>query len=312
MKIMEEAVGRRNIETHFDCRALTLIQDDNGVVRGLRVREDMQEKNIRANKGVILCAGGFVMNDAMVKKYAPALQKCSVPIGNPGDTGGGILMGMGAGGAAINMHEGFVSVPYYPPASLTYGVFVNAQGQRFINEDCYHGRVGAYVLDQPGHGVYIVMNVEDYADYEDVSYLAAQVAGTGESVEELEQELNLPQGQLVQTIKSYNEHAAAGRDPLFHKSKDWLKPIEPPLVALNVTPGQGAFLPYFTLGGLDTLPSGEVLTAEGDVVEGLYAAGRTACGVPRRGKGYNSGISVGDATFTGRMAGKAAAGAPPR
>jgi len=307
MQIMQEAVARRDIQTHFDCRALTLIQDEHGTVRGLRIREDMQEKNVMANKGVILCAGGFVMNDAMVKKYAPSLQKCTVPIGNPGDTGAGILMGMGVGGAAINMHEGFVSVPYYPPASMTYGIFVNAQGQRFINEDCYHGRVGAYVLEQPGNGVYLVMNVDDYANYEEVSYLAAQVAGTGETVEELGQELNLPQGQLVQTVSTYNSHAAKGCDPLFHKSKDWLKPLRPPFVALNVTPGQGAFLPYFTLGGLDTLPSGEVLSAEGDPIVGLYAAGRTACGVPRRGKGYNSGISVGDATFTGRMAGKAAA-----
>jgi len=76
---------------------------------------------------------------------------------------------------------------------------------------------------------------------------------------------------------------------------------------LGVTPGRGAFLPYFTLGGLDTLPSGEVVSAEGNVIVGLYAAGSTACGVPRRSAGYNSGISVGDATFSGRMEGKAAA-----
>lgn len=307
MKIIGEAVERRDIETHFDCRALTLIQDRQGVVCGVRIRQDMQEKNVRARRGVVLCAGGFVMNEAMVKKYAPALQKCSVPIGNPGDTGGGILMGMGAGGAAINMHEGFVSVPYYPPASLTWGIFVNAAGQRFINEDCYHGRVGAKLLQQPGDRVFLVASVEDYGNYETESYLGAQVAGTGETIEELEQELGLPEGQLVQTLATYNRHAVNGEDPLFHKTAEWLKELAPPYVALDCTPDRGAFLPYFTLGGLDTLPSGEVLTAEGNPIPGLYAAGRTACGVPRRGAGYNSGTSVGDATFSGRMAGKAAA-----
>lgn len=307
MKIMQEAVAKRDIATRFNCRALTLIKDKAGEVCGLRIREDMQEKNVRAHRGVILCAGGFVMNDDMVKKYAPSLQKCSIPIGNPGDMGNGIMMGMAVGGAAINMHEGFVSVPYYPPATLTYGIFVNAQGQRFINEDCYHGRVGAFVLQQSGEGVYIVLSVEDYADYETNSYLQAQVAGTGETIEELEAELTLPVGTLVQTLATYNKHAAEGEDPIFKKSAEWLKPIIGPFVALDVTPGRGAFLPYFTLGGLDTKPSGEVLTAAGDVVPGLYAAGRTACGVPRRGAGYNSGISVGDATFSGRMAGKAAA-----
>ena len=87
---------------------------------------------------------------------------------------------------------------------------------------------------------------------------------------------------------------------------DWVA-LQAPLVALDCTPGRGALYPFFTLGGLDTLPSGEVLTPEGDVIPGLYAAGRTACGVPRRADGYGSGISVGDATFSGRMAGIAAA-----
>ena len=61
------------------------------------------------------------------------------------------------------------------------------------------------------------------------------------------------------------------------------------------------------MGGLDTTPGGEVLTPEGDVIAGLYAAGRTACGVPRRADGYGSGMSVGDATFSGRQAGLMAA-----
>ena len=64
----------------------------------------------------------------------------------------------------------------------------------------------------------------------------------------------------------------------------------------------------FTLGGLQTRPTGEVLTATGAVVPGLYAAGRTTAGLPRTEKGYASGMSVGDATFFGRLAGRTAAG----
>lgn len=307
MKIMTENVEKRGIGVEYEARALSLIVDENQSVHGVVVRINQQEVNVKASKGVVLCAGGFVMNEAMLQKYAPKLLKCSEPIGNPGDTGSGILMGIGVGAAAINMDEGFVSVPFYPPASLTSGIFINAQGQRFINEDCYHGRVGAHCLQQKGDRLYIVCGVEEYGDYEKVSYLGAQVAGTGETIEELEQELQLPQGQLAHTVEFYNKHAANGEDPLFHKSAEWLKPMEAPFVALDVTPGRGAFYPYFTLGGLDTLPSGEVLSAGGDAIKGLYAAGRTACGVPRRGAGYNSGMSVGDATFSGRMAGKAVA-----
>jgi succinate dehydrogenase/fumarate reductase flavoprotein subunit len=206
------------------------------------------------------------------------------------------------------MHEGFISLPYYPPASLTRGIMVNAAGQRFINEDCYHGRVGYHCLQQPGQRVYLIANVADFENYPKRSWLAAPFAGTAEdSVAELERELQLPDGTLQATIEIYNHNAREGKDPLFQKSPEWLQPLELPLAAVDCTPGHGAFVPFFTLGGLDTLPGGEVLTAEGNVIAGLYAAGRTSCGVPRTAAGYSSGISVGDATFFGRMAGRSAA-----
>lgn len=307
MEKLAQCVEQREIAVEYEARVLTLIVDENNDVQGLVVRINQQEINVRVHKGVILCAGGFVMNDAMLKQYAPDLMRCNYQTGNPGDMGSGIMMGMGVGGAAINMHEGFVSIAFYEPASLTYGVFVNEMGQRFINEDCYHGRVGSYCLRQPGNRIYLVLNVEDYGDYEQRNYIFAPVAGTGETVEELEAELALTPGTLVNTIGMYNQHAADGDDPLFHKSEQWLKPIEPPFVALDCTPGRGAFYSFFTLGGLDTTVSGEVLTPEGQSINGLYAAGRTACGIIRRGDGYSSGMSVGDATFSGRLAGKAAA-----
>jgi succinate dehydrogenase/fumarate reductase flavoprotein subunit len=309
MKIVAENVEKRQaITVHYESRALTLISDKDDAVVGIVVRKDQEELNVHARNGVILCAGGFVMNDEMLHKYAPKLTAGTEPIGNPGDTGTGILMGMGAGGAAINMHEGFVSLPYYPPASMTQGILINDKGQRFINEDVYHGRLGDFALRQQSERLYFIVTVEQYGDYEKVSYLGAQVAGTGETVEELEQELGLRAGTLVQTLALYNEDCEQGEDTLFHKAPEWLVPLQPPLVALDVTPGRGAFVPYFTLGGLDTLPTGEVVDAQRNVVPGLYAAGRTACGVVRTAAGYSSGMSVGDATFSGRLAGQQAAG----
>ena len=307
VKILTEAVEQRDINVHLEARALRLIVDQFGPqqrVVGLVVREDMQERHYRASKGVVLCAGGFVMNQEMMQRYAPELAKAgTVPIGKPNDTGGGIQMGLSVGASAINMHEGFLSVPFYPPATLTHGIFVNGQGQRFINEDAYHGRIGCYLVKQT-FPVYLVLNVEDYADYETASWLAAPVAGTGDTIDELSEELKLPAGSLQETVSRYNEAAESGVDSAFHKSDVWLKSLSGPFVALDCTPGAGAFLPHFTLGGLDTTVDGVVLNAEGSAINGLYAAGRTACGVPRRGDGYASGSSVGDATFSGRRAGR--------
>lgn len=308
MKIVTENVEQREqITVEYETRALTLIIDEEDAVVGVVIRKNQQELNVRANNGVILCAGGFVMNDEMVRKYSPMLTCGTEPIGNPGDTGTGIMMGMAVGGADINMHEGFISLPYYPPASMTQGIVINDKGQRFINEDVYHGRLGATVLKQESERFYFIVSVEQYGDYEKVSYLGAQVAGTGETVEELEEELGLREGTLVQTLRVYNEDCAAGEDTLYHKAAEWLTPLETPLVALDITPGRGAFVPYFTLGGLDTLPTGEVVNAQREPITGLYAAGRTACGVVRTAAGYSSGMSVGDATFSGKLAGRQAA-----
>ncbi len=308
MKIVTENVEKREaVSVEYETRALTLIVDDNDSVVGIVVRQNQQELNVRARKGVILCAGGFVMNDEMVRKYAPMLTAGTQQIGNPGDTGTGIQMGIAVGGAAINMHEGFISLPYYPPASMTSGIVINDRGQRFINEDVYHGRLGAMALRQQSDRIYYVLTVEQYGDYERVSYLGAEVAGTGETVEELEQELGLRENTLQQTIALYNEDCARGEDTQCKKAAEWLQVLEPPLVALDITPGRGAFVPYFTLGGLDTLVTGEVVTPLRQTIPGLYAAGRTACGVVRRAEGYSSGMSVGDATYSGRLAGKQAA-----
>ena len=228
------------------------------------------------------------MNAEMMQRYAPELAKSgTVPIGNPNDTGGGIQMGLSVGARAINMHEGFLSVPFYPPATLTHGIFVNGQGQRFINEDAYHGRIGCYLVKQT-FPVYLVLNVDDYADYETASWLAAPVRGTGETLEELAAELDLPHGVLAETVGQYNVAAERGMDAAFHKSKAWLKPLTGPYVALDCTPGAGAFLPHFTLGGLDTTVDGAVLNSEGECIggtvmrqDGLRAAFRGVVTVTR-------------------------------
>lgn len=309
MKLLTAAVEQRKVNVHYESRALRLIVDGNGAVEGVVVRIDQEEKTVRARRGVILCAGGFCMNEEMLRKYAPDFAEGLIPIGNPGDTGAGIMMGMSVGGAAINMNECFVSLPYYPPSSLTYGILVNDKGQRFINEDCYHGRVGYNALmEQKKSGrIFLITDVDGYGDYEKMSYLGAQVAGTGDSIEELESELALPAGSLTWTLSAYNQHAEQGKDPYYHKSSTWLRAISAPFVALDCTLGRGSFYPFFTLGGLHSLPTGEVLDANREPIPGLYAAGRTTAGIPRTASGYASGMSVGDATYFGRMAGRSAA-----
>ena len=314
MQALMRAVEAEGVLVKNDARVVALIQDDAGAVRGVAVRINGEEVCIRADRGVILSAGGFVMNRNMLAKHAPQTLAFGEPYGNQWDLGDGIQMGMAAGGNAINMHECFISFAFYPPAKLTFGILVNNKGQRFINEDAYLARLGHYCAVQDQQEIFMVVQNEDFElpHYFDPP---PPIVGTGNTIEEAEAEAGLPTGSLVATVAYYNAQAARGEDPICHKAADWLKPLDkPPFAVISMKPadvkyplGENPGWLMFTLGGLETLPTGEVITAQGDVIPGLFAAGRTSAGLPRTARGYGSGMSVGDATFFGRWAGRQAA-----
>ena len=306
MDIFEARVRALGVDVRCDARVLSLVADAGGRVTGLVVRIDGAAQFIRARRGVILATGGFCMNGDMLRRYAPQTLRLHNPIGE-NDNGSGILMGMGVGGDAIHMDEFFTTCPWIMPESLVKGIFVNERGQRFINEDCYHGRVSRTMLDQPGERVYLLVDNAIFARPLDIARI--EIAAVGESWEEVERELGMPEDTLATTVHTFNRYAAEGRDPLFNKAPEWLKILgEAPFAALELSVAT-SFFSFFTLGGLNTRPSGEVLDRVGNPVPGLYAAGRATSGLPRWGHGYSSGLSLADCTFFGRMAGRNAAAA---
>ena len=90
--------------------------------------------------------------------------------------------------------------------------------------------------------------------------------------------LNFPKGALQQTVAYYNLHAANGEDPMFRKSRAYLRPLQgPPFKAWDLSATQ-AFFPAHTFGGLHTTVDGQVLNSFGEMIPGLYAAGRDETG----------------------------------
>lgn len=310
MDVLTLRVSESGVDVRYNSRALCLIQDESGRVHGVVVRSDGELRYARARSGVVLCTGGFVMNRNMVKRHAPLLLRSNRPIGTV-DDGSGIRMGMSVGGAAINMSEGFVTIPWYPPESLVQGIFIDERGQRFINEDCYHGRVSQYIFQQPGDRVWLLVDRVAYQPPAFQEFARIEIGAAGETWEDVERDLGLPPRALTSTVEIYNCHAAQGADPLLHKARKWLRPLDqPPFVALDCRVDHCVYS-SFTLGGLDTLPTGQVLNEDRDLIPGLYAAGRAACGLPRWGAGYSSGMSLADCTFFGRRAGRQAARREP-
>lgn len=289
-----------------ECRVERLVQDEARRVVGLMADLAGATVYVEARRGVILAAGGFVMNKEMVAHHVPDLLAGNWETATATDDGLGIRIGAGAGGALVNMHESLVINAIYPPASHCKGVLVNGQGQRFINEDAYAGRFSDAMLTQAAGRVFLVLDDEIHGQTQAFHKVAAVEA----TIEDLEVSLGMPAGELVHTVEAYNRHAEAGEDPLFHKAPEYLRPLGAgPYGALDCTT-DGSIYAVMTLGGLHTRVTGEVLDMDGATVPGLYAAGRVAAGLPLEGRTYASGLSIGDATFFGRVAGRHAAGAP--
>ena len=293
-----EASGAR---IRANVRVETLVQDDARNVVGVVATIDGAEHCVRARRGVVLCAGGFINNAEMVAHHAPWLARCKMRLAVDGDDGRGIRMGQAAGGEAIRMDTACIVLPFTVPKKHIQGVMVNAAGQRFINEDAYQSDVGEAALRSQDGQVHLIVDDSFY----EVPFPPAEIAAVGETIEELEREMGLPEGALQQTIAYYNTHAANGEDPLFHKTAEFLKPLDtPPFAALDYRVDHSLWS-VFTMGGLRTSIDGEVQNADGGRVPGLYAAGRTTSGLAAQG--YSSGLSLADGTFFGRRAGRAAA-----
>jgi len=279
-----------------------------GRIQGMEVVAAGGRRAIRARRAVVLASGGFIHNREMVRNYAPALYECSVPWGNAGDLGMGINMGIAVGAAALRMHQGFAILPLYPPESVLAGIVVNASGQRFIAEDTYYGMLGdAVAYHQQGRAWLLTDRYSALPAGVDNFPLVAEANSIGD----LADQHGFPTGALQNTVAYYNRHAENGEDPQFHKRQPLLRPVQGPPYRLWDLSVARAFAPAHTFGGLHTDTDGRVLSSFGEAIPGLYAAGRTSAGLP--GAPYiASGLSVGDCTFFGRRAGRAAAqeGAP--
>jgi succinate dehydrogenase/fumarate reductase flavoprotein subunit len=305
-KIVLDALAARIAETDADVRyetgATNLVVEDGRVV-GVGWRRYDERGAIRA-RAVVIAAGGYVGNDAMVAEFTPQLGSKLFPLASTYDDGLGIRLGASVGGELRMMDEAFISAPFYPPEQLVTGIVVNKEGKRFVAEDSYHSRTSGFVMDQPDRVAYLIV---DSAHIEHPELPLCPFIDGWETPEEMERALGIPEGNLVETLTAYNEHAAEKRDPDFHKHPDWLEPQDRgPWGAYDLSLGKAMYA-GFTMGGLRVDLDGRVQRSDLSVVEGLYAAGACAVNIAQDGKGYASGTQLAEGSYFGRRAGRHAA-----
>jgi len=302
MKPLVETATGLGAGALYDVRVQSLVVEADGRVVGITARQYGKDIAVRARRAAVLATGSFAYNDAMVAQYAPRI------LGKPAASieqhdGQGIRMAQALGADLAHMDATEVAI-FIEPQQLVRGILVNARGQRYVPEDTYPGRIGQLTLYHQDNTAYLIIDgdaQEEAMAAPSPHLMMRPPTWVCETVAELESEIGLPVGSLQATVEYYNDGAARGEDPLLHKKTQWLRPIGSPVGAIDLRNSTGGF----TLGGLMTSLSAEVLHVSGDPIPGLYAAGRCTAGLAAWG--YASGVSLGDGSFYGRRAGRAAA-----
>jgi succinate dehydrogenase/fumarate reductase flavoprotein subunit len=134
-----------------------------------------------------------------------------------------------------------------------------------------------------------------------------------DTIGDLADKIGVDRGALEETVARYNEHAARGEDPDFHRhevglmSPGVVAPIQlAPFYAVEMYPGM-----LGTNGGPQINADAQVRRRGGGVIGGLYAAGNTAANV--FGWAYPSGGgTLGNGLVFGFRAGKHVGAQPAR
>lgn len=331
----------RGIVPRTGMRAVSLLTDAGRVV-GARFETAGRPVEVRAG-AVVLATGGFEWDADLVRSFlrGPLVRSASVPT----NTGDGLRMAMRVGAALGNMREAWwvpvIDVPVEGKGTVAWQVngertrphciMVNSRGRRFANEAANYNAFGAafHVLDVTAfeyvnHPAWLVFDDHYLSRYG----LARFKTGRGPTPDWIEEapsvaglatRIGVPPDALEETVRRWNEQAAAGVDADFGRGGSrndrwWGDPAEgdsaratigpldtPPYYAVRVYSGA-----LGTKGGPRTDHNGQVLDVDGQRIDGLYAVGNvmaSAMGMTYGG----AGGTLGPAMVFGFLAGRHAA-----
>lgn len=318
---------------------LTELIDEQGKVVGAVVNRAGTVLRIKARKGVVLAAGGFDKNAEMRAEHMPLYPSAQYSGGTSGNTGDSIRAGIALGADTLNMQSTWAAPVFYIPGepggrlctierALPGCIMVNQKGERYWNEaSSYHVTGQAMARRQAEHGdaspSWMVFDASYrarfpmgpvYPGWPDflLSSAVKSILKKGRTLEGLAREMGVNPTALSATVGQFNQGAAKGEDPLFHRGEaaydkmygdpsqtpnPCLRPLDKgPFYALPIYPGD-----IGTNGGLKTNAKAQVVGKDGKVIGGLYAVGNNAASA--MGESYpGAGVTIGPAMTFGYIA----------
>lgn len=285
-----------------------LVLDAQGRVTGVSAEDADGRRRILRAPATVLATGGFASDAALCARHDRRL-------GALFDMRGGRASGLGLR-AAVKAGAYLVGTDYF---SLTMGtagragfavcpfhplrfILVDASGGRVVNEQDREAVVEA-LLDAPGNVLWLAASFSDVARLPEVrrgrieALLAEGTARRVTGSEDMAGMEGAPsRASIVDAVRTY------GEGPGDRLGKSWRVRIDDnDMLVMPVMLGRSA-----TLGGVRIDGGGRVLTASGEHVEGLFAAGEITGGVHGM-RCVPGNLSLESVVF-GREAGFAAAG----
>ncbi len=282
---MEAQAEKLGVEIRTGTKGTDLIFDGDKVV-GVTIESKAEKYNIMAD-AVIIATGGFSYNKDLLAKYAPGYEvlNTSNQMGATGD----FVPVFEKYGFKLEHMDTIRVIPtiLIPSRDLTNSgagsVYVNGDGQRFVNERLGGLDMGRAILDQD-----VTWMVVDTKKIEDNANVRKQVKGgkfmEAATWEELADLMGVNKENFVKTIEAYNKNAEDGvKDEFGHTPERALLP-EGPYYASKIESAV-----HMTKGGVSANEHAQILREDGSVVDGLYGAGE----VTWQSGGYSQSVVFG-------------------
>ncbi len=290
--------------------ATELLMEDGRVTGVKGTKADGGEFILHAEDAVMMATGGFAANVEMREKYNthwPTLDE-TVPTTNTAcSTGDGIEMALKAGANLVGME--WIQLVTMGECTLTASIentiAVNELGERFMKEDGRRDEICEAVLNQPGGDYYVIYDGHTIVDLLDgIAYDGRVIEDMedgvnlvlADTVEELEEALGMPKGNLQASIDQFHNSMDNGNDP-FGRTVFEYRLDKGPYAAVLQLPKV-----HHTMGGIEINTSCQVLDENGNVIPGFYAAGEVTGGI--HGSNRLGGNAITDAITFGRIAGQ--------
>ena len=326
IRVFDEVMSKMdNVQILYSTTAEELITDGDKVTGVKATGRYGETVTVNANNGVVLATGGFGSNKEMLGEANTGVWS-HVDVTKLGCTnmylsaqGAGITMAQAIGADVTGMSDIQLHPCGTPGTGLmenirTSGrnrIFANVHGDRFVNEGAARDTLAQAILDQDEQTYWIVVNAIRYPSRDFVDANGATIANMvaqgvvveADTLAELAEKTGMDADKLQASIDDYNAIVRGElEDPLGFTANNQAdqEMLEGPWYACKKV-----VTVHHTMGGLKINVNTEVLDTEGNVIEGLFAAGEVTGGI--HGENRLGGNAIADCMTYGRLAGANAA-----